>query len=80
MDERIEIPFREVDPETLNALIEAFVLQEGTNYGDRDVSLSTMVDQVRKQLEKGQARLVFDPETDSCNLITERDWKVPRMG
>lgn len=75
MDERIEIPYQEVAADTLRALIEAFILHEGTNYGDREFSLETMVAQVRSQLERGQVKLVFDPELDSCNLITLKEWK-----
>ena len=37
------IPFQQLNPDTLNALIEAFVLREGTDYGDSDISLSGKV-------------------------------------
>lgn len=75
MEQRIEIPYQELPADTLRAVIEAFVLHEGTNYGDRDVSLKAMVDQVQRQLEKGQVKLVFDPELDSCNLIAAKEWR-----
>lgn len=75
MSNRIEIPYEEVAPETLQAIIEAFVLHEGTNYGDKEVQLTTMVEQVRRQLERGQVKLVYDAEQESCNLITERQWR-----
>ncbi len=66
----VEVPYKDLGPETLQAVIEAFILQEGTNYGDRDVSLETMIKQVHSQLERGEAKLFYDPITDSCALIS----------
>ena len=39
-DEIMIIPWQELDPDTLNNLLEHFVLQEGTEYGEQDVSLA----------------------------------------
>ena len=34
------IPWQDLDSDTLNNLLEHFVLQEGTEYGEQDVSLA----------------------------------------
>lgn len=75
MEDLIEVPYQQLSPETLHAVIEAFILQEGTNYGDKEFSLETKVDQVRRQLAQKQVRLVYQSETESCHLITERDFR-----
>jgi uncharacterized protein len=49
-------------------VIESFVLREGTDYGEREYSLEQKVAQVRAQLERGQARILFDPETNTVTL------------
>jgi uncharacterized protein YheU (UPF0270 family) len=49
-------------------VIESFVLREGTDYGEREFSLEQKVAQVRAQLERGQARILFDPETDTVTI------------
>ena len=49
-------------------MIESFVLREGTDYGERQFSLEQKVAQVRTQLERGQARILFDPESNSVTL------------
>jgi uncharacterized protein len=49
-------------------VIESFVLREGTDYGEREHSLEQKVAQVRGQLERGLARILFDPETDTVTL------------
>jgi len=49
-------------------VIEAFVLREGTDYGEREYSLEQKVAQVRAQLERGQARILFDPESNTVTI------------
>ncbi len=59
----------ELSPEALRAVIESFVLREGTDYGQREFSLEEKVAQVRRQLERGEARIVFEPQTRSVNIV-----------
>ena len=66
----IEIPPDRLDSELLESLIESFVLREGTDYGDREVLLEIKIEQIREQLTRGRVIIVFDPETESCNLLT----------
>jgi uncharacterized protein YheU (UPF0270 family) len=49
-------------------VIESFVLREGTDYGERECSLEQKVAQVRAQLERGQARILFDPESSTVTI------------
>ena len=65
----VEVSHTEVSPEALRGLIEAFVLREGTDYGERDVSLERKVIHVLHQLERGEARIVFDPVTESVDIL-----------
>ncbi|MDU3718311.1 MAG: YheU family protein, partial [Klebsiella michiganensis] len=37
------IPWQDLDPETLDNLIESFVLREGTDYGEHERSLTDKV-------------------------------------
>ena len=71
--ELIPVPWSQLAPETLQAVIESFVLREGTDYGTYDTALASKVSQVRKQLERGEAQIVFDPATESVDIRT-----VPR--
>ena len=59
----------ELSPEALRAVIESFVLREGTDYGQREFSLEEKVAQVRRQLERGEVRIVFEPQTRSVNIV-----------
>jgi hypothetical protein len=53
-------------------VIESFVLREGTDYGERELTLEQKVAQVRAQLERGQARILFDPESNTVTLVLVR--------
>ena len=71
-DERpppIVVPHAELSADALNGVIESFVLREGTDYGERDVAFETKVAQVRRQLDKGEAEIVFDPDSESIQIL-----------
>ena len=45
------------------------MLREGTDYGERDVSHETKIAQVVRQLERGEARILFDPLDSSVTIV-----------
>jgi uncharacterized protein len=67
--EAIVVPHSELAADTLRALIESFVLREGTEYGARDFTLDEKVAHVLAQLERGKAQVVFEPETQSIDIV-----------
>ncbi|GLX12546.1 UPF0270 protein [Pseudomonas straminea] len=69
------IPANLLEADTLTRLIEDFVTRDGTDNGD-DTPLQTRVERVRRALDKGEAVIVFDPESQQCQLALKRD--VPR--
>ena len=70
----LEVPPSAISAEALTAVIESFILREGTDYGSEEVEHQTKKDRVRKQLERGDIKLVFDAETESVTFMTQRDW------
>ncbi len=69
------IPQEMLEPETLTRLIEDFVTRDGTDNGD-ETPLDTRVARVRRALDKGEAVIVFDVESEQCQLAMKRD--VPK--
>jgi hypothetical protein len=63
------IPIQEVSHETLLNIIEGFVLQEGTEYGEHDVSLADKVSAVLAQLKSGEAYLVYSELHETVNIV-----------
>lgn len=63
------IPLEQLSPETLSAIIENFVLREGTEYGSEDVSLNDKITQVHQQLKQGSALLVYSELHETVNIL-----------
>ena len=68
----VAVPHGELSPEALRGVIESFVLREGTDYGERDVPFETKVAQVLRQLERGEAQIMYDPETQGIAIVVQR--------
>ena len=64
------VPWRRLDAELLRSVIEAFINREGTDYGEVEVSLDEKVTQVRGQLERREAFIVFDGESETVTIVT----------
>ncbi len=69
--EPVLVPPSALDPDTLRRVVESFVLREGTDYGEREYSLEAKVAHVVAQLERGEAQLVFDPNTESVQIVRD---------
>ncbi|QTL40107.1 YheU family protein [Xenorhabdus budapestensis] len=63
------IPWQQVEPDTLLNLIENFVLREGTDYGELEKTLEQKVQDVKRQLERGEALLVWSELHETVNII-----------
>jgi uncharacterized protein len=63
------IPLTQLSTDTLTAIIENFVLREGTEYGSEDVSLSDKIAQVHQQLQQGSALLVYSELHETVNIL-----------
>ena len=70
------IPLDQLSPETLNAIIEGFILREGTEYGAEDVSKEAKISQVKTQLEQGSAVLVYSELHESINILPSDQFKA----
>ena len=68
----VDIPHEALSADVLRAVIESFVLREGTEYGAHDVTLDVKVAQVLRQLERGEAQIVFDPTSESVDIAPGR--------
>ena len=69
----VPIPFRELSPDALRGVIESFVLREGTDYGAHEYSLDDKVEHVMRQLERGEARILFDPLTETVDIVVAKE-------
>ena len=70
------IPHRDLTADAPRGVIEAFVLREGTDYGEREFSLEQKVNHVLGQLERGEAQVLFDPDTESVQITPVRSCRT----
>lgn len=67
-----------LDPDTLQNLLEEYATRDGTDYGEREVSLEDKVASLRRQLQSGEVVIWFEPGEESVNLLPARD--LPKDG
>ena len=65
----VEIPYTELSEDALLGVIESFVLREGTDYGPAEFTLQQKVSHVLAQLKRKDAKIMFDPDSESVNLV-----------
>ncbi|EHN8769128.1 YheU family protein [Enterobacter hormaechei] len=63
------IPWQDLSPDTLDNLIESFVLREGTDYGEHERSLGQKVSDVKRQLKSGDVVLVWSELHETVNIM-----------
>ncbi len=70
--EPIVVPYSQLSEEALRGVIESFVLREGTEYGEREFSLDQKVAHVLGQLRRGEAQIIFDPGSETVDIVVVR--------
>lgn len=66
------IPYTEIAEETLNNLIEYYVLREGTDYGEQEMAMAEKVAMVQRQLQSGEVVIVYSELHESINLMPKQ--------
>lgn len=67
------VPWQQIAPETLTNLIREFVLREGTDYGEQEVTLDDKIDQVKTQLSRGEVMIVYSELHESIDIKTKNN-------
>ena len=66
----VELDPNQLSPGALRGLVEEYVTREGTDYGEGSWSLEDKVAQVLRQIDCGDAKIVFDLESESASVVT----------
>ncbi|WGL17472.1 YheU family protein [Microbulbifer bruguierae] len=72
------IPYKQLDPDTLQNLLEEYATRDGTDYGERETGLNDKVASLRRQLENRTVVIWFEPGEESINLVLAED--IPKEG
>ncbi len=68
-EEPIVVPYHELSPEALRGVLESFVLREGTEYGEHEISLEQKVADVMRQLERCEAQIIYNAAHQSIDIV-----------
>ncbi|MBP6083585.1 MULTISPECIES: YheU family protein [Providencia] len=69
------IPWQDLATDTLESLIESYVLREGTDYGTNEKSLQDKVNDVKRQLVSGEIVLVWSELHESVNFMPNNQFR-----
>ncbi|WP_045226458.1 YheU family protein [Methyloterricola oryzae] len=66
------IPHDALSPDALQGLLEEFATRDVTDYGDTELSLSAKLELVKRQLQRGEAFIVFCEQDESVSIVTKQ--------
>ena len=71
----IEVPARMLPPDTLDALLEAFVTRQGYDTTDTGEGMHGWVVELKKQLERNELIIAHDLELEMTEVMTLAQWR-----
>lgn len=72
----VEVAYSELDPQTLRNVIDDLVTRDGTDYGAVEKTLEQKAAALMRALERGEAKLMFDPATETIGLMSATQLKA----
>ncbi len=66
------VPYENLSSEALAGVIEEYVTRDGTDSTDAAVKIAD----VRGALQRGELVIVFDSESETCNLLSPEDMRA----
>lgn len=72
----IEVPYRMLPGETLDALLEAFVTRQGYDTTDTGEGMRGWVAELKRQLERGELLIAHDLQTETTEVMTLAQWRA----
>ena len=71
-EDGIEVPYDQINPDTLRNMIQEFVSRDGADWGDAGCTLENKYEQVTKQLRDKKVKIVFDLTSQTANIVVCR--------
>ncbi|WP_027965930.1 YheU family protein [Halomonas halocynthiae] len=74
-DRFIEVPYRMLPLDILDALLEAFVTRQGYDTTDTGAGMSGWVRELKRQLESSELVITHDLQTETTEVMTLAQWR-----
>jgi len=73
------IPYQQLDEITLNNIIEQYILREGTDYGEIELSLQEKTLQLLAQIKRGDIYIIYSELEESVTLISQHELNASQV-
>ncbi len=70
------IPYHQLAPETLSAVVMELITREGTDYGEHAVPIAQQEQQLYAALKAKQCFIHFDSATETLGLVSAQEAKT----
>lgn len=70
MPEYVEVPHTRLPQAVFRALLEEYATRDGTDYGEREWSLTEKVQRLEAQVACGDVRLLYDAQSEEWDLVS----------
>lgn len=68
------IPWQSLEQDTLNNILDSFILREGTDYGERELSLAEKREKLLSQLQADNAVIVWSELHQSLDIKDKKSF------
>ncbi|MDG4952895.1 YheU family protein [Actinobacillus equuli subsp. equuli] len=68
------IPWQELEPATLNNVLDSFILREGTDYGEKELSLEEKRERLLTQLKADKVVIVWSELHQSLDIKDKKSF------
>lgn len=69
MSQYLDVPPQRLSADVLQALLEEYASRDGTDYGERELSLEEKVHLLRQQLSQKDLYLLYEAEAQEWDLV-----------
>jgi len=71
-EEGVEVPYEQINPDTLRTMIQEFVTRDWSDFGDDSYTMEGKIAQVLQQLRDKKVKVVFDLKSQTANIVVRR--------
>ena len=69
MAQFVRVPPGQLSPDALAGLLEEFVSRDGTDYGERELSLEEKRDNLHRALQRGDIAILYDLDSEQWDFV-----------
>jgi uncharacterized protein YheU (UPF0270 family) len=69
MAQFVEVPPQRLEANVLQALLEEYASRDGTDYGERELSLEQKVGSLRGLMHRGELLILYDVDSEHWDLV-----------